>query len=56
MLLAKLRKTMSAVATEYAAAPSAPRPFWRHLYFWVLVGIALGVLLGWLRPAAGQAM
>jgi aerobic C4-dicarboxylate transport protein len=34
----------------------AGRPFWRSLYFWVLAGIAAGVLLGWLRPAAGEAM
>jgi aerobic C4-dicarboxylate transport protein len=32
------------------------RPFWRTLYFWVLVGIAAGILLGWLRPGAGEAM
>ena len=34
----------------------AARPFWRTLYFWVLAGIAAGVLLGWLRPEAGEAM
>ena len=28
----------------------ARRPFWRTLYFWVLVAIALGVLTGWLWP------
>ena len=28
----------------------AARPFWRSLYFWVLVAIALGVLVGWLWP------
>jgi aerobic C4-dicarboxylate transport protein len=32
------------------------RPFWRSLYFWVLVAIAAGVLLGWLWPPAGEAM
>src|ERR1700710_1319805 len=32
------------------------RPFWRSLYFWVLVGIALGVLVGWLWPDAGKAL
>jgi len=46
---------MSAVATEYAAAPPAKRPLWRHLYFWVLVGIAAGVALGALAPAWGAA-
>ncbi len=32
------------------------RPFWRSLYFQVLVGIALGVLVGWLWPDAGKAL
>ena len=31
-------------------------PFWRSLYFWVLVAIALGVLVGWLWPETGQAL
>jgi len=34
----------------------AARPFWRSLYFWVLVGIALGVLVGWLWPWLGQSL
>jgi aerobic C4-dicarboxylate transport protein len=32
----------------------AARPFWRSLYFQVLVGIALGVLVGWLWPWLGR--
>ena len=32
----------------------AARPFWRSLYFQVLVGIALGILVGWLWPWLGQ--
>jgi aerobic C4-dicarboxylate transport protein len=32
------------------------RPFWRSLYFQVLVAIALGVLVGWLWPETGQAL
>src|SRR5262245_6088535 len=32
------------------------RPFWRTLYFWVLIGIALGILTGWAAPAFGQAL
>ena len=32
------------------------RLFWRTLYFQVLVGIALGVLVGWLWPEIGQAL
>jgi aerobic C4-dicarboxylate transport protein len=34
----------------------AARPFWRSLYFQVLVGIALGVLVGWLWPDLGRAL
>ena len=34
----------------------AARPFWRSLYFQVLVAIALGVLVGWLAPATGAAL
>ena len=34
----------------------ARRPYWRTLYFWVLVAIALGVLVGWLTPEAGRAL
>lgn len=31
-------------------------PFWRTLYFWVLAGILLGALTGWLWPEAGRAL
>ncbi|HYJ53896.1 MAG TPA: dicarboxylate/amino acid:cation symporter [Allosphingosinicella sp.] len=34
----------------------AATPFWRTLYFWVLVAIAAGALLGWLSPEMGRAM
>jgi len=34
----------------------AALPFWRSLYFQVLVGIALGVLIGWLWPEWGRAL
>ncbi|MCH6468405.1 C4-dicarboxylate transporter DctA [Sinomonas terrae] len=35
----------------------APRRAWyRQLYFWVLIAIVVGILLGWLAPHAGQAM
>jgi len=47
---------MTALATEYAAVPPAPRPWWRHLYFWVLVGIVAGVLVGALFPAWGASL
>jgi len=32
------------------------KPFWRTLYFQVLVGIALGVLTGWLFPGFGASL
>lgn len=31
-------------------------PWYRQLYFWVLVAIGAGIVLGWLAPAAGVAM
>ena len=34
----------------------AARPFWRSLYFWVLVAITLGVLVGWLWPETGRSL
>jgi aerobic C4-dicarboxylate transport protein len=34
----------------------ARRPFWRTLYFWVLVAIALGILTGAVAPAFGQSL
>ncbi len=35
---------------------SGGKPFWRTLYFQVLVGIALGILVGWLLPDWGRAL
>jgi aerobic C4-dicarboxylate transport protein len=35
---------------------TAGKPLWRSLYFWVVVGIAAGALLGWLWPQGGQAL
>src|SRR5204862_426641 len=64
---AKFNLTAAARATR--VSPGAPpksagegtmakpaRPFWRTLYFWVLVAIAAGALLGWLSPETGRAM
>ena len=36
--------------------PAASKPLWRSLYFQVLVGIALGVLVGWLFPDFGRSL
>ncbi|WP_332811900.1 dicarboxylate/amino acid:cation symporter [Sphingomonas sp.] len=35
---------------------TARKPFWRSLYVQVLIGIALGILVGWLWPDAGRAL
>jgi aerobic C4-dicarboxylate transport protein len=32
------------------------RPFWKLLYFWVLVGIVAGVVVGYLSPALGASL
>ncbi len=32
------------------------KPWYRQLYFWVLLAILVGILLGWLAPKAGVAM
>jgi aerobic C4-dicarboxylate transport protein len=37
-------------------AASGARPFWQTLYFWVLVAIAAGVLVGWSVPWLGVAL
>jgi aerobic C4-dicarboxylate transport protein len=38
------------------AAPSAPRPWYRHLYAQVLVAIALGIAVGYFVPSTGEAL
>src|ERR1044072_2618374 len=37
-------------------AEARRQPFWRTLYFWVLVAIALGIATGWAWPAFGQSL
>lgn len=36
-------------------APGNTR-WYRQLYFWVLVAIAAGIVVGWLAPVTGVAM
>ena len=43
-------------ARREAMMAAQARPFWRTLYFWVLVAIAAGALLGWLSPETGRAV
>jgi aerobic C4-dicarboxylate transport protein len=47
---------MPARADRRSTEASARRPFWRTLYFQVLVAIVLGVLVGWLFPDTGRAL
>ncbi|MEU9063614.1 C4-dicarboxylate transporter DctA [Streptomyces sp. NPDC048430] len=35
---------------------TAPKPWYRQLYFWVLTAIATGILTGWLWPSVGVAL
>ncbi|TMN19651.1 dicarboxylate/amino acid:cation symporter [Pseudoxanthomonas sp. X-1] len=37
-------------------APSKPLPFYRHLYFQVIVAIVIGVLVGYFDPKLGEAL
>lgn len=41
---------------EAASPPAGPRPFYRHLYFWVVLAIAAGALLGHVRPVWGAGL
>jgi len=38
------------------AGTAEKQPFYKNLYFQVLIAILIGVLLGYLRPGAGEAM
>src|SRR6476646_9863963 len=46
------------MASTVDAEISAPKrtKWYRQLYFWVIVAIVLGILVGWLWPNAGKAM
>ena len=45
---------MIAVPTE--TAPAVRRPFYRHLYFQVLIAIALGAIIGHFWPVFGESL
>ncbi|MFB9903252.1 C4-dicarboxylate transporter DctA [Allokutzneria oryzae] len=48
---------MADAATDGAVTPKTTRkPIYRHLYFWVLVSIALGVLVGLVFPKQASEM
>ncbi|RZK94932.1 MAG: C4-dicarboxylate transporter DctA, partial [Rhodococcus sp. (in: high G+C Gram-positive bacteria)] len=42
-------------AASYPPA-TVKKPWYRQLYFWVLIAIVLGILVGWLWPDTGEAM
>ena len=46
----------TAVNRPENAAPAAKPKWYRQLYFWVIVAIVAGVLVGWLAPGFGKAM
>jgi aerobic C4-dicarboxylate transport protein len=48
--------TISPPAQENPVETSAPRPFYRSLYFQVITAIVIGALLGHFVPATGEAM
>jgi aerobic C4-dicarboxylate transport protein len=47
---------MDHTTTAGQATPARKTRWYRQLYFWVLTAIIVGILLGWLAPAAGIAM
>ena len=48
---------MQTHSTTEAYRPNHDKKRWyQQLYFWVLLAIIIGVLLGWLSPSAGVAM
>ncbi|MCV2445833.1 dicarboxylate/amino acid:cation symporter [Paracoccus sp. DMF] len=44
------------IDTSAAPVVHAPRPFYRHLYFQVLIAIAAGALIGHFYPQTGEAL
>lgn len=46
---------MAGIATVEDPRPKKTR-WYRQLYFWVIVAIVLGILVGWLAPSVGTAM
>ncbi|TDK19553.1 C4-dicarboxylate transporter DctA [Luteimonas aestuarii] len=44
------------IATQPPLAARPKKPIWHHLYFWVLIGIAVGIGIGLFAPALGAQM
>jgi aerobic C4-dicarboxylate transport protein len=47
---------MAAVETRDAGSTRTRKPIYRHLYFWVLVGIVAGIILGIVAPDTAEKM
>lgn len=47
---------MTHVITANARPAKVRTPIWHHLYFWVLVGITIGILIGLFAPELGARM
>ncbi|MGW2511325.1 cation:dicarboxylate symporter family transporter [Streptomyces scopuliridis] len=48
---------MAATPSNQGSPALASRtPLYRHLYFWVLLAVALGILTGWIWPDVGVAL
>ena len=47
---------MASMATAETALRAKKSTWYRQLYFWVIVAIVAGALVGWLWPSAGVAM
>ncbi|WP_394004676.1 C4-dicarboxylate transporter DctA [Luteimonas sp. WGS1318] len=42
--------------TSPTPGPPARKPLWQHLYFWVLIGITAGIVIGLTLPEVGAQM
>ncbi len=53
-------KTPNPQSLPVSPSPGAPaprkKPLWHHLYFWVLLGIAAGIVIGLAAPETGAQM
>lgn len=47
---------MNSIAAVSRSRTREKKPLWHHLYFWVLIGISLGIAIGFLAPETGANM
>lgn len=50
------KSTPQTPITSPTPGPPARKPFWHHLYVWVLLGIAAGIVIGLAAPDVGAQM